>query len=150
VGLLGIYLILLFPDGKLLSRRWRPLVWLSGAVMVLVSVVLTIIPGPLPGHLGVRNPFGLEGHQMLAQALPGVVVLLPVGILASTVSLVFRCRHSGGVVREQTKWVAFAASLVGLVYLTTLVSGLLFALGPLWEAEEARHRCGVSCRMRFC
>jgi hypothetical protein len=142
VGLLGIYLILLFPDGRLSSRRWRPLVWLSGAVMVLVSVALTIIPGPLPDHPGVRNPFGLEGHPMQAQALPGVVVLLPVCILASAVSLVFRYRHSGGVVRQQIKWVAFAASLVGLVYLITLVSGLLFAPGPLWEAKEARHCWG--------
>ena len=87
---------------------------------------------------------------MQAQALPGVVVLLPVCILASAVSLVFRYRHSGGVVRQQIKWVAFAASLVGLVYLITLVSGLLFAPGPLWEAEEARHCCGASCSMRFC
>ena len=150
VGLLGIYLILLFPDGRLSSRRWRPLAWLSGAVMVLVSVALTLSPGPLPDHPGVRNPFGLEGHPMLAQALPGVVVLLPVCILASAVSLFWRYRHSGGVVRQQIKWVAFAASLVGLVYPITLVSGLLFAPGPLWEAEEARHCCGVSCRMRFC
>jgi hypothetical protein len=30
VGLLGIYLILLFPDGKLPSKRWRPLAWFSG------------------------------------------------------------------------------------------------------------------------
>jgi hypothetical protein len=127
VGLLGIYLILLFPDGKLPSKRWRPLAWLSGAVMVLASVVLTISPGPLPGHPGVRNPFGLEGHPVLAQALPGVVALLPVCILASTVSLIFRYRHSSGEVRQQIKWVAFAASLVGLVYLTTLVIGLLFA-----------------------
>jgi len=128
VGLLGIYLILLFPDGKLPSRRWRPLAWLSGAVMVLASVVLTISPGPLPGHPGVRNPFGLEGHPVLAQALPGVVALLPVCILASAVSLIFRYRHSSGEVRQQIKWVAFAASLVGLLYLSTLVSGLLFAL----------------------
>jgi hypothetical protein len=46
VGLLGIYLILLFPDGKLPSKRWRPLAWFSGVVIVLLSVT------PLVGFLG--------------------------------------------------------------------------------------------------
>ena len=127
VGLLGIYLILLFPDGKLPSRRWRPLAWFSGAVMVLASVALTLSPGPLPDHPGVRNPFGLEGYPMLAQVLPGVIALLPICILASAVSLFWRYRHSGGEVRQQIKWVAFAASLVGVMYLSAVVIGLFFA-----------------------
>jgi hypothetical protein len=38
VGLLGICLLLLFPDGRLPSRRWSPLAWFSGAVIVLLSV----------------------------------------------------------------------------------------------------------------
>lgn len=139
VGLLGIYMILLFPDGKLPSRRWRPFAWFAGVVMVLASVVLTISPGPLPGQPGVRNPFGLEGYPMAAQVLPGVVALLPVCILASAASLVWRYRHSGGEVRQQIKWVAFAASFVGLVYGITLVIGLFLAPealateeGPSW------------------
>lgn len=136
VGLLGIYLILLFPDGRLPSRRWRPLAWLSGVVMVLASVVLTISPGELPGHPGVRNPFGLEGHPMLAQWLPGAIALLPVCILASAFSLVWRYRHSGGEVRQQIKWVAFAASFVGLVYGITLVGGLFLAPGALTTEES--------------
>jgi len=141
VGLLGIYLILLFPDGRLLSSRWRPLAWLSGAAMVLASVVLTISPGDLPGHPGVRNPFGLEGHPTVAQWLPWVIALLPVCILASAVSLVMRYRRSGGEVRQQIKWVAFAASFVGLAYGITLLAGLFFAPealateeSPLWMA----------------
>jgi hypothetical protein len=139
VGLLGIYMILLFPDGQLPSRRWRPFAWFAGAVMVLASVVLTISPGEVPGHPGVRNPFGLEGYPMAAQVLLGVVALLPVCILASAVSLVWRYRRSGGEVRQQIKWVAFAASFVGLVYGITLLAGLLLAPealtteeGPLW------------------
>jgi hypothetical protein len=127
VGLLGIYMILLFPDGRLPSRRWRPLAWFSGAVMVFASVTLTLTPGYLEGHPGVRNPFGLEGHPMVAQALPGIIALLPVCILASAASLVWRYRHSGGEVRQQIKWVAFAASLVGVVYLSALVIGSFFA-----------------------
>ena len=123
VGLLGIYIILLFPDGKLPSRKWRPLAWFSGAVMVLASVALTLSPGPLPDHPGVRNPFGLEGYPMLAQVLPGVIALLPICILASAVSLFWRYRHSGGEVRQQIKWVAFAASFVGVMYLSAVVIG---------------------------
>ncbi len=141
VGLLGIYMILLFPDGRLPSRSWRPLAWFSGAVMVVASVVITISPGDLPGHPGVRNPFGLEGHPMVAQWLPGVIALLPVCILASAFSLVWRYRHSGGEVRQQIKWVAFAASFVGVVYGITLVGGLFLAPdaltteeSPLWMA----------------
>ena len=47
VGLLGTYVLLLFPDGRLPSRRWRPLAWLSGAVILLLSVGVMLAPGPL-------------------------------------------------------------------------------------------------------
>ncbi len=136
VGLLGVYMILLFPDGKLPSRRWRPLAWFSGAVMVLASVALTLSPGPLPDHPGVRNPFGLVGYPMVAQVLPGVIALLPICILASAVSLFWRYRHSGGEVRQQIKWVAFAASFVGVVYLSAVVIGLFFAPEASWGSGD--------------
>jgi hypothetical protein len=142
VGLLGIYLILLFPNGRLPSRRWRPFAWFAGAVMVLTSVAVTISPEPLPDHPRVNNPLGLEGHSMAAQALLGGPVLLPICVLISAFSLVWRYRHSGGEVRLQIKWVAFAASLVGITITVTLVSGLFLTPGapgaeqgvPLWLA----------------
>src|SRR3712207_676370 len=87
VGLLGIYLILLFPDGRLPSRRWRPVAWLAGAVMVLASLGIILAPGPLEGHPGVRNPFGLEGYPWIGGATLGIILLLPVCILASALSL---------------------------------------------------------------
>jgi MFS family permease len=139
VGLLGIYLILLFPDGRLPSRRWRLLAWLAAAAMVLASVAISIVPGPLPDHPAVRNPFGLEGFPWLAGAAAAVVALLPACILAAAFSLVLRYRRSGAEVRQQIKWVAFAASFVGLAYLSTLLGALFFApdalateKAPLW------------------
>src|SRR5215211_7056241 len=140
VGLLGIYLILLFPDGKLPSRRWRPLAWLSGVVMVLASLVITFGPGPLEGHPGVRNPLGLEalGHPWVATAVFIVLLLLPLSMVASALSLVLRYRRSKGEEREQIKWIAFAASVVVIVYLIAMVSSLTFsgpwggAGTPLW------------------
>jgi hypothetical protein len=143
VGLLGIYMILLFPDGRLPSRRWRPLAWFSGVVMALASMAITLTPGPLEGHPGVRNPFGLEileGLPWVGLAATGIVLLLPLCILASALSLVLRYRRSSGEVREQIKWIAFAASFVGVVYVGGLVSELVFApeslvgdaVAPLW------------------
>ena len=130
VGLLGIYLILLFPDGKLTSRRWRPLAWISGAVMVLASLGITFSPGPLEEHPGVRNPFGLEGiPSWVFTAGKFILLLLPLCMIASASSLVMRYRRSGSEEREQIKWIASAASVVGLLYLITMVGSLTYS-GP--------------------
>ena len=139
VGLLGTYLLLLFPDGRLPSRRWRPLAWLSGAVLVLASVGVMLSPGPLENLGGVRNPFGLEGQHWLSSAGYVVLPLLPLCMLASALSLVLRFRRSGGEERQQIKWIAFSASVVVIVYLIAMVASLLspvetwFAGGsPAW------------------
>jgi hypothetical protein len=123
VGLLAIYLVLLFPDGRLPSRRWRPLAWLSGAVIVLLGVVSVLAPGELTELEGVRNPFGLEGASWLVDAEIVLLLLFVACILASVASLILRYRHSGGEVREQIKWIALAGSFVGL--LLSIVLGVL-------------------------
>ena len=132
VGLLGIYMILLFPDGRLPSRRWRPFAFFAGAVMVLIPTVFVFDPGPLEGHPGVRNPFGLEQYPWLEIVNIFIVVLLPICILTSAVSLVVRYRRSGAEVREQIKWLAFAATFVGVTYLCVLIGGFLFSPGALF------------------
>ena len=139
VGLVGTYLLLLFPDGKLPSRRWRPLAWLSGVMMVLLSAAILLDPGPLEGLEGVRNPFGLEEHPWVTDAAYIALPLLPLCILASALSLVLRYRRSRGEERQQIKWIAFAASVVGVMYLIAMVSAFIFpsrawfaAGSPLW------------------
>ena len=137
---LCIYLILFFPDGKLPSRRWRPLAYFSGAVMVVVSLAIALTPGPLPDLGGVRNPFGLEGYPWIADASKVIPVLMPLCAVASALSLVLRYRRSGSEEREQIKCIAFASSFVGLMSLVTVFSTLIFeplflgATGtqPLW------------------
>jgi hypothetical protein len=139
MGLLTIYLVLLFPDGRLPSRRWRPLAWLSGAVIVLLGVNSVLAPGELTDLEGVRNPFGLEGASWLVDAEVVLLLLFVACILASAASLILRYRHSGGEVREQIKWIALAGSLVGLLLSIVLgvliVAELIGVIGgstPLW------------------
>jgi hypothetical protein len=128
VGLLGIYLVLLFPDGKLPSRRWHPLAWFSGVMIVLLSITQGLAPGPLENQGGVPNPFGLETLPWLEDAALVILPLLPLCIFASAVSMVLRYRRSRGEVRQQIKWVAFVASFSGLSYLIVMISQLVFVL----------------------
>jgi hypothetical protein len=125
VGLLAIYLALLFPDGRLPSRRWRPLAWLSGVVIVLVSVTQGLVPGPLPELGGMRNPFGLEGQPWVADVTNAILVLFLLCILVSAVSLILRYRRSRGEERQQIKWIAFAASFVGMGFVSAMISGII-------------------------
>jgi hypothetical protein len=138
-GLIGTYLILLFPDGRVPSRRWRPLAWLSGAVIVSMSVGSIFTPGKLEDLGRVRNPFGLEQYPWVGDAAQNIIVLLPLCILASVASLVLRYLRAGGEERAQIKWLAFAASILGLGFSSFVILGFFVAesptavADPLWE-----------------
>jgi hypothetical protein len=58
VGLLGTYVFLLFPDGRLSSGRWRALAWLSGVVILWLSVGIALAPGPLQNLGGCKTRSG--------------------------------------------------------------------------------------------
>jgi hypothetical protein len=97
------------------------------------------LPGPLQNLRDVRNPFGMESYPWVETAGHFILPLLPLCIIASVLSLVMRYRRSRGEERQQIKWIAFAASFVGLLYLIAmgcafiLPSGARFQAGsPLW------------------
>jgi hypothetical protein len=64
VGLLGTYVLLLFPDGRLPSRRWRPLAWLSGAVILLLSVGVHASAGAVGEPRGGAQPLRDRGGSL--------------------------------------------------------------------------------------
>jgi len=101
---LGITLLLLFfPTGRLLSRRWRP--WVAFAVVgTAINVMANALqPGPLFGpYSAYSNPFGIPGSWRLMDRLVGIgFFLLLVGLLASIISLVLRFRRSRGPEHQQ-------------------------------------------------
>jgi len=128
LGLMGTFLILLFPDGHLPSPRWRPVAWLCAVTIVMVTLAIDLLPGrleesPVPT---LDNPIALESAQpVLMTALIVFLPLLPLCIFACAVGLVLRFRRSHGLEREQLKWLATAGALVALLYLATMVATLL-------------------------
>jgi hypothetical protein len=89
---------------------------------------------------GIRNPFGVGAFAPLEIAPYILVPLLLSCMLLSVLSLALRYRHSRGEERQQIKWIAYAASLVGVLYLTAMVGSFVypqetwFAPGsPVWQ-----------------
>jgi hypothetical protein len=124
VLLVLVFLPLYFPDGRLLSPRWRPVVWLA----IFVSGAAVVIWAFYPGKVGyfawdITNPLGLAALRPAIAGLEVVMAVLFLGILlSSVVSLVVRFRRSQGQERQQMKWLTYAAAtVVGMVLLTTLL-----------------------------
>ncbi len=138
-ALLGLlpFLVLLFPTGRLLSRRWRPVAWALGLVVGFYLTALLLTPGPIdPGLAGnPQNPLGVEsaeGPLQLVQTLTGVVAA-PVLILAVQASVVVRFRRARGEERQQLKWFTFivAAELVLIPGLGGVAEQVAPVLGEL-------------------
>ena len=120
------FVLLLFPDGHLLNRRWRWMARLSALVIAVAFVTTLITPGPLEDYPQLRNPLGVEGSEALEG--PGVLLML-IAVLACPASLVLRYRRSDGVTRQQIKWLAFAGAVAALTFAAGFGAFALFPHG---------------------
>jgi hypothetical protein len=137
VGLMGTFLLLLFPDGHLPSRRWRPVAWVSGFVITSVIITLALTPDKLEvgGAPNLQNPLGwAEAAPVLQSLQAGLLPLLPLCVVACATALVLRFRRSHGVERLQLKWLATAAAAVAGIYLLSIAGGVL--TGAMFGGRE--------------
>jgi hypothetical protein len=116
-------LLLLFPDGRLPSRRWWPAGALVATALVLLLLGFALDPGALDDYPRVDNPIGVGFAAVLPQiAFP----LLAAGAIGSAAGLGTRFRRSAGVERQQLKWMAAAAALVVVAWLINALLDQVF------------------------
>ena len=110
IVILAVFVILLFPDGRPPSRRWRPVAWAGAVVLVVPTAILAV------GYWPLRGPQLLtqEGSEppllvgaMFWTAFQGALLLGAISVVA----LVVRFRRAGAVQRQQIKWFAYGAAL---------------------------------------
>ena len=110
---------LLFPDGRVPSPRWRPLVWFIVAFLAVVALDLTLGQRTLTGSgdTEIANPLLVDAIGRLPPLDPVIGVLFPLIFGSSVASLILRFRRSTGVERQQIKWVVFGltVALIGIV-----------------------------------
>jgi len=114
LGPIASYLLLVFPDGRLPSPRWRPVAWLTLAGLALWTAGTAFLPGLMNGPgVVVLNPLWPAdlGEGRVQTALGRAV--LPLGALCAA-GMVQRFRRARGIERQQLKWMAYAAAIVGV------------------------------------
>jgi len=135
VALALVFTPLLFPTGRLLSPRWRPVAWLAGVTTVALSVLGALQANlDLVGDQVIANPIGIAAveNPEVSAVGAGLLILLVLVIAVAFASLVIRFRRSRGAERQQLKWFTYAGALLPLAllddYLPAPVGDLVFGV----------------------
>jgi hypothetical protein len=110
IGVL-VFVLLLFPTGRLPSPAWR---WPARVAVLVTGAGLLVLPFASPGPGGnAAGPWAVEGRagDVLGALLDGGVVVVLLLIVAAAVSVLVRFRRAGPVERQQLKWFLLAAGL---------------------------------------
>ncbi|HXZ75637.1 MAG TPA: ATP-binding protein, partial [Streptosporangiaceae bacterium] len=117
------FLFLLFPDGRLRSRRWRPAAWFVGGTFALTMVGLLVNASRLWA-----DPFGATSAAGIPPLLLAVlIILMPAALVVSVAAVVVRFARSRGEERLQLKWFAAAALLVAVTFVPSFLTAWVAA-----------------------
>ena len=115
------FLLLLFPNGRLPSPRWRPVAWCAGLGISGSVVSFALIAGPLGDFPQIVNPYGVDSPVVRVVGIAAGFMIVG-SMVASAISVIVRARRAGRVERQQIKWLAYGGALV---VGTTLVGGVI-------------------------
>ena len=129
---LVVALLLLFPTGRLGSRRARILARLLAVVVTIDTVIYAFMPGPIEGDTPPVNPLGVESLADVITAataqLGAAVALIALAVVADAV---LRYRRSRGVERQQFRWFTVAVAAFPVLFALAMATDELRAPGSV-------------------
>jgi hypothetical protein len=133
VGSLLLFVLLVFPNGRLLSGAWRPVAWLVVAAAVTGALAAGIEPGTLFWYPAFRNPFAVGDSSSVGYVLIRVVaVSSTIGATAlAAYGLIIRYRGGDTDRRRQLKWIAYAGVILAVIAAPYAVARLVWPASPI-------------------
>jgi two-component system, NarL family, sensor kinase len=124
---LATFGVLLFPDGRPTSPRWRVVGWVAAAGIVLLGMAQALAPGPLVDHPVAPNPLGVPGAGPALALLGGVgFALFCIAFAGSVASIGMRWRRADPMQQRQLRWLLYAVSvLAAALVLDTLATSVM-------------------------
>ena len=118
---MACFLFLLFPTGRLLSRRWRAVAWFAAGTIAVTTIAFALLPGRLENFRSVRSPIqlGVDREVVLNVGNAGMGLSV-VALALSLAALVVRFRRSTGDERAQMKWLVSSAVFMVVVFAASL------------------------------
>ncbi|MEV5410307.1 sensor histidine kinase [Thermopolyspora sp. NPDC052614] len=103
--------VLLVPDGRLPSRRWRPFAIVTGALVAAFTLLMALVPQV---RYGLPAPISAPGLSAQTPAFPVLIAALIVACVGCVAALPLRLRRARGEVRLQLLWVLTGAATLVL------------------------------------
>lgn len=137
IGIVLVFVPLLFPDGRLLSPRWRWVVAFSTVAILVLVLPSMFAPGPLSNSPLIANPVGIPGFERLLPLLAAAnVLMVAIAFPLAITAAVLRYRRGDPTERQQLKW--FAAAVGATAGLLTLS-----VLGPTGTLQDVGWTFGL-------
>ena len=146
---LFVFLGLLFPDGTLLTRRWRYAAWSVVGWSVIAVLASAFAPGPVDATIGFRvdNPLGIAGPiGEVLKPIAGLTQLVAIPLFAvAALCLIVRQLRAAGQERLQLKWFTSSVALVVAMYVVQAAIFVRYG-SPAAFPDWARFYYAVSIR----
>jgi hypothetical protein len=122
-----MFIMVLFPTGRPLSRYWGWLIFFGLGIMAFFVTAITFVEVLTPGSGGedwvVENPIGFLDPERIDFVVIPFVTALPIWVILCVISLLVRFRRARGVEREQIKWLFYTAAVFALFYVPAFIQG---------------------------
>jgi hypothetical protein len=139
-----VFVVFLFPSGRLPSHAWRPVAWGVGAFLVIVTLIFAFGTPGYSDYPQITNPYAVPALFPVAQALNAAFIIYIFILGLAVASLIVRYRKASPTEKQQLKWIVLAGIVMVVSLLVSLMNTPLTDFGWLFTVLALPIAIGIA------